>query len=366
MEQNMTAPVMKQRRRYVRKTVTWKGRRYEVRGHTEEEAAAKLTQLLEELRSGRAEKIMTVDQWFRRWMEVYKEPAGLTRKSLLAYEEKYRRHIAPRIGAVPLGEVGDLDLQSLLNSQAGMSHSHVVKLRMMLQELFRQARRSRLISYDPAEGLQIPDCVQGRHRSITEEEREHILAVAESHPAGLWVLTLLYSGLRPGESTPLLWSDVDFEANEIHVTKAMESGSSRVKEPKTQAGIRDIPMRQVLRDKLWAVRGEPDQPVFPNRRGGIPSAAVMRRWWYSFAEAVDLRMGAEVEDGKIVRHAIAPDLTPYCLRHTFCTDLQRAGVPINVAKELMGHASIAVTANIYTHRDQEVLHSNMARLDKEV
>ena len=74
-------------------------------------------------------------------------------------------------------------------------------------------------------------------------------------------------------------------------------------------------------------------------------------------------MGAVVEDGKIIRHAIAPDLTPYCLRHTFCTDLQRAEVPINVAKELMGHANITVTANIYTHRDQAVLHSNMAKLD---
>lgn len=64
-------------------------------------------------------------------------------------------------------------------------------------------------------------------------------------------------------------------------------------------------------------------------------------------------MGAEVAD----------DLTPYCLRHTFCTDLQRAGVPINVAKELMGHADIQTTANIYTHRDQGTLHGNMALLD---
>lgn len=74
-------------------------------------------------------------------------------------------------------------------------------------------------------------------------------------------------------------------------------------------------------------------------------------------------MGAKVQDGVITKHALAPDLTPYCLRHTFCTDLQRAGVPINVAKELMGHANISVTANIYTHRDQKVLHSNMAKLN---
>ena len=75
-------------------------------------------------------------------------------------------------------------------------------------------------------------------------------------------------------------------------------------------------------------------------------------------------MGAVVEDGKIIYHAVAPDLTPYCLRHTFCTDLQRAGVPINVAKELMGHSDISITANIYTHRDQRLLHENIAKLDR--
>ena len=60
---------------------------------------------------------------------------------------------------------------------------------------------------------------------------------------------------------------------------------------------------------------------------------------------------------------VADDLTPYCLRHTFCTDLQRAGVSINVAKELMGHADIQTTANIYTHKDSETLHKSIALLD---
>lgn len=363
MEQTAHSPAETKPRRYFRKTLTWAGKRYEVRGRSEAEACARLAQLLEDLKKGELKAVPTVDQWFRRWMELYKEPAGLTHKSLMTYEEKYRRYIAPRVGPLPLGEVRDLHLQDILNSQAGKSFSHVTKLRMVLQEMFRQARRSRLILYDPAEGLQLPACVKGSHRPVTEQERAHILAAAETHPAGLWVLTILYTGLRPGETAPLLWRDVDFERNELHIFKAVESGSRRVKEPKTEAGFRDIPMRKDLRDRLWAVRGEPEEPVFPSARGEIPCASTMRRWWYSFAEALDRRMGAEVVDGKIVRHAIAPDLTPYCLRHTFCTDLQRAEVPINVAKELMGHANISVTANIYTHRDQKVLHSNMAKLD---
>ena len=74
-------------------------------------------------------------------------------------------------------------------------------------------------------------------------------------------------------------------------------------------------------------------------------------------------MGAKTERNQIVESVVAPDLTPYCLRHTFCTDLQKAGVPINVAKELMGHSDIQTTANIYTHRDGATLHAGIALLD---
>ena len=74
-------------------------------------------------------------------------------------------------------------------------------------------------------------------------------------------------------------------------------------------------------------------------------------------------MGAKVYRNKIVESVVAPDLTPYCLRHTFCTDLQRAGVVFNVAKELMGHSDVSVTANIYTHKDNGVLHAGIALLE---
>ena len=203
-----------------------------------------------------------------------------------------------------------------------------------MQEMFRQAKRSRLLVYDPSEGLILPSSVKRTHRPITELERAHILAVAAEHAAGL----------RPGETAALVWGDIDFANNEIHVTKSLESGSNRIKEPKTAAGIRDIPMRRELREQLWSARDIPQLPVFLNKMGRRHNHSSLYRLWASFLQAVDLHMGAVVEDGKIIYHAVAPDLTPYCLRHTFCTDLQRAGVPINVAKELMGHSDISITA----------------------
>ena len=216
---------------------------------------------------------------------------------------------------------------------------------------------------DPAELLELPAVTEGRRRSITEEERAAILAVAEHHRAGLWVLTLLYTGMRPGESAALNWADVDFDSNEIHIHAGLESGTGRIKGPKTEAGARDIPIHSALLPRLQRARGEPFSPVFANEAGNRHTEKTMRRMWLSFKRDLDIYMGAETYRNKVVKSAVAPDLTPYCLRHTFCTDLQKAGVAINVAKDLMGHSDISVTANIYTHRNSDVLHHGIMLLD---
>ena len=350
---------------YIRKTARFGGKRYEATGKTELEAMTKLAEKLAAAKAGQQAVggNMTVNAWYKEWKATYKDPKGLTPKSLGMYDEKYNGYIKPAIGHMKLKDVKDVHLQRILNSQAGRSASHVKKIRMVLQEMFKRARQSRLIPYDPAELLELPTVKQGRRRSITEEERAAILALAERHRAGLWILTLLYTGMRPGETAALTWSDVDFDHNEIHVHAAKESGSRAIKGPKTASGVRDIPIHAALLPHLLAARGKPFSLVFPTKAGTVQNESSMRRMWNSFRTELDLQLGAKTKDGKIVESVIADDLTPYCLRHTFCTDLQRAGVPINNAKELMGHADIQTTANIYTHRDNATLHNSIALLD---
>lgn len=350
---------------YVRKTARYNGTKYEATGKTELEAMTKLAEKLAAAKRG--EEVvggsMTVDAWYEQWKTLYKEPKGLTAKSLRMYDEKYRKYIKPRIGRLKLKDVKDVHLQRVLNEQAGMSASHVKKVRIVMQEMFRRARQSRLIVYDPAELLELPTMTAGKRRSITDEERTAILAVAERQRGGLWVLTLLYTGMRPGETAALMWSDVDFDRNEIHIHAAKESGSAAIKGPKTTAGVRDIPIHSALLPKLLAAKEKPFSPVFPTGSGRQQNENSLRRLWTGFKRELDIYLGAEVYRNKIVRSVVAKDLTPYCLRHTFCTDLQRAGVSINVAKELMGHADIQTTANIYTHKDIGILHAGISLLD---
>lgn len=351
---------------YVTKTFRWNDKRYYVRGKTEREANEKLADLIHSLKSEEnvIGKEMSVDAWYKEWRDTYKAPSGITQKSLGTYDEKYKLYIGPIIGRMKLKDVKDTHLQKILNNQTGMSHSHVSKVRLLMKGMFKQARISRLIIYDPAENLVFPKTIKRSHRSLTEEEEKEVLKLAENHKAGLWVKMIYYSGLRPGETFPLKWKDIDFEKNEIHVYKAVESGGHGViKRPKTESGVRDIPIAEPLREALLKQKGEPDELVFKNKIGNMHSPSSAKRLWDSFKRDLDIQMGASVYRNQIIDSKVSDDLVPYCLRHTFCTNLQRAGVPINIAKELMGHSDIAITANIYTHRDNAILHEQIAKLN---
>lgn len=352
---------------YIRKFFRYNGTRYSVYGKTEEEALNKKAEMLAQLK--RAEKTsgenMTVNAWYEQWKDLYKEPSGMTAKSLLSYDEKYQKYVKPAIGRMKLKDVKDYHLQKILNSEAGRSYSHLTKLRSTMQQLFSRARKSRLIVYDPSEDLTLPAYTKGSRRSLTEQEREVFLAVEPTVPGGIMLYTMLCTGMRPGELMALQWRDVDFAANTISVSKSLESGSwNTIKSTKTEAGVRIIPMRAELRERLLPLRGEPLRPVFTNQAGNMHSTTTFQRLWSSTKRAMDIYLGAELYRNKIVSSKLADDLVPYCLRHTFCTDLQRAGVPINVAKDLMGHSDISVTANIYTHRDEHLLQASITKLDE--
>lgn len=131
--------------------MTWEGRRYEVTGKTEAEAMEKLGALKETLRRGEGTigPDVTVDRWFREWLDLYKVPAGLTEKSLGMYGEKYRNYIGPAIGRMRMREVREAHLQRILNTQAGRSFSHVSKLRLVMKEMFSRAASTRIIPFDP-------------------------------------------------------------------------------------------------------------------------------------------------------------------------------------------------------------------------
>lgn len=352
--------------KYQRVTFYHAGKQYDAYGKTLKEAHAKAAKKKLDLETGVVglSANMTVARWVMEWLETYKEHS-VGEGQYKNYMSHINNVIIPAIGTKKLKDVKDMDLQKILNGRTGKSKSDLSKLRMTLKAIFKRARISKLISYDPAEDIEMPAAKAGTHRSITEEERKAILELAETHYAGLWIKTMLYCGLRPGETRALDWRHVDFKKKVIHVERAMKAATTRIDEPKTASGIRDVPIPDALYTALLAAKKGSFDPVFVKPQSGKRHRGEsMGDMWKNFKRELDISMGAKLYRNKIVLSVVASDLVPYCMRHTYGTDLQDAGVPINVAKYLLGHSDISMTANIYTHITETAITDAADKLNK--
>lgn len=301
---------------------------------------------------------MTVSEWAKKWMEVYKKPK-ISQHQYSNYEINLRLHVLPVIGHVKMTSVKPVDLQEILNAQEGKSRSNTDKIRFAIQQLFRKAYRNGIIIKDVSEDLEMPETIEGERRPLTDAEKEIVLKVAQTNRAGLWVLSMYYAGLRPEETVPLMWSDIDLTpgAESITVQRAVEWDKENPvikalkgkEKKKGKEKERTIPIPSVLSDKL---RAEPRKGLYvftPQNSDGMLKKTQLRRLWLTFRRDADIAAGAKLYRNKILVHAFDQTIAPYNLRHTYCTSLFEIGVDLKKAQYLMGHADIKTTANIYTH-----------------
>jgi integrase len=168
---------------------------------------------------------------------------------------------------------------------------------------------------------------------------------------GVYVAFSFLAGTRPSEQLGLLWDDVDFEANVIHVRRIQLRDGSLSEFTKTAAGVRSIPISPLLREMLlaWRVRcprkdGQLER-VFPApgvarawplpRQGGggpLVYGNFRKRYWAPMLKRLGL-----------------PAVTPHSARHSFISVLQAQGVEVGRVAKLAGHKNAVVTLSHYTH-----------------
>ena len=315
----------------------FKGKRYRIRANTLEELYEKKANKLRDLKENVIvyDSSTTVDQWSDIAFDTYKSNV----KNLQDIKNRYRKYIGCRIGKKPIGSIKAVECQGILNSCAGMSFSHCEKLRQEMVFLFETAVDNQLIAYNPAKKIKLPDCTKGSRRSITEHERKHLLTVYERDPAYLLFIVILRCGCRPEEAVNLIGRDIDHKKQLLHIRGT-----------KTKNSDRFVP----IPDELFAtISGtKPFEPICVNRAGNKHTESSYNRLVAHLKRDLNISMGCKTyRNALIPPFPLADDFVPYCLRHTYCTDLCRAGIDVRTAQKLMGHANISITADIYTHVD---------------
>ena len=213
------------------------------------------------------------------------------------------------------------------------------------------------IKINPVSAVTIQRGLPRKKRSAPDDATmQKIIESVDSATFGLFAYLLLHTGCRRGEALALTWGDIDFEADKISVTKSyvFPSGMPVLKEPKTDAGTREIDLLPGLKAHLQRPDTALDATlIFPAPDGRrLQENAFRRRWRHYCKDAgfyTDTPEKRINKDGReYVYHNIKITLTPHQLRHGYATLCYESEVDVKTAQAELGHADVHTTMQTYT------------------
>lgn len=318
----------------------------------------------------RLEKIsFSLSQWIRKRLFEAVLPT-VTPSTFQGYISLYETHIKDSdIGKMPLKDIKPIHLNSFLNTLKSkgkytygeaLAASSIKKIKFLLSNSFESAIHNNLIIYNPMTSPDIKTPLNVKkakeRKALTLEQQKAYLLACESQKYGLLYILALSTGLRMGEIIGLKWKYVDFQNKTLQVVETIKystvynsDGSKHkehvVKAPKSDKSKRFVPLPNFLITRLKELKLQSTSKYVFATSGNTPLNQGNINRGHT---AICTRAGME-------------PIPFHCLRHTYATRLLEAGENFKTLQELLGHADITTTMNIYAHVQEDtkkVLHLN--------
>jgi integrase len=288
-----------------------------------------------------------LDDWLKR------KAATLSPNSHADYEIAIRRHIKPALGSVLAQRLTPATVQAQYGAwlDAGMSPRMVHRCHLILNQTMAQAVRLGILSRNVCGELEKPSVARKKPNVWTPAETFAFLEeAAKDTLAPLWFLLAL-EGMRRGEALGLRWADVNWERGSVHIAQTIvpdkaHKGAAVIRsQTKTSAGARSVK----LTVETLAILGEHrDRQRFQRQAAGEA--------WNDHDLIVSTAIGTPVNPNNVTRSydrlvilSGVPRIRVHDLRHTAATMLLRAGVAPKIVSERLGHATVAITLDTYSH-----------------
>lgn len=332
---------------------------------TEKEALEKRRVVQNELAQGilATGPQQTVKQFLEYWLEdAYKVSVRTStyRNSCIIVH----KHLIPGLGHIKLQKLTAQQVQSFYAKKlkGGTAASRIKNIHGTLHTALEHARRIKLISMNVCSDVEVPRQVKQEKQPLTPEQARFLLQKVREHRLEGLLTLALATGMREGELLGLHWSDVDLDKGTLRVARTLTyiNGHGSVEsEPKTAKSKRNIVLPQFvvetlrrhrmsqLERRLAAGAAWIDRDlVFPDDDGDFVIAQTLLRRFYKLLQEIGL-----------------PRIRFHDLRHSAATLLLSMGVPAKVVQELLGHSTISITMDVYSHVLPSMQKDAMEKMD---
>ncbi len=275
--------------------------------------------------------------------------ARVAERTAKDYAALLRRHIIPPLGDRKLSQLTPAEIQRVYTrmTERGLSGRTVRYVHAVLHTALEQAVKWRLLAHNPATHVDPPRNQRREIRVLGAEELGHFLACArDDRWYALWEL-LAATGMRPGEALGLTWTDI--EGHRIRIQRSLvrhADGRWALKDPKTARARRTVTIPKTVEQTLQRHRKE---QVEQRLQAGPEYQDHGLVFAVSNGSPLDWNVVVRRHFKAIAKRAGLPGIRPYDLRHTCATLLLGSGENVKVVSERLGHASAALTLDVYSH-----------------
>lgn len=316
-------------------------RRKSIYAPTQSELEAKARKAIEENKRGLfINDDITIGQYCDRWLNMIRDKCADNTYKSYGYSVK---HIRETVGAIRLSKLRRQDIQAAVNSFTDQPRTAQI-LRMTINRICKSAVDDGLMARNPCRNIELPAYKATEKRGLTWIEQQAIERANLSDEERLYISLLYYCGLRRGEALALGRGDIDLKRNILTVNHSLAFIDYKgvLKDPKTKTSCRAIPIPAELHNQLEAY--DYDLYLF-TRNGDFFTHSVYVKFWARIIRKINTAAGG----GSIDR---VQGLTAHIFRHNYASLLYKQGVDIKTAQRLLGHATVAVTMDIYTHLEE--------------
>ena len=348
---------------------SYHGERKSVYGKDLKEVKQRLEDLRYELKHGTYANVqnLSLNSWFDTWLESYKKNT-LKTGTYTAYRNQYNYYMRKGLGKKMIMDIRPEHIIKFYNElvEKDFATGSIKLLSAMLNGCFKQAERNGIISKNPVSLVAVPKGKAKKERVVfTVEQQELFLKYASNSYLQDFFTLALMTGMRNGELRGLQWTDIDFKKRVIFVNHTLvytEEKGHFLDDPKTKTSKRVIPMIDKCYNLLKQLYKESQESTIINFND--------KRFVFSLYDgSVITKDRVTIELNKIIdamksENIDVGHITCHCFRHTFATRAIEQGMPPQVLKTILGHSSLSMTMDLYSHVLPDTKHEEMKKIAK--